>query len=381
MSDGFPPEWRPDESSADIFAEHTWLQGAFLGAIAFGIEFILYVMTCFFLWKLRTPINNRQNLFFIFYITVIFTLSVLYVAGLFQFTQLSFIDGRNIPGGPAQFENVMFSLPIDMLANVIMVLNSWLCDIINVWRCFVIYKGCRVPSWVVNMIPILLYFGSVAFGILFLKQVGTVSQSPWDSSGINFTIPYYAMSLALNIIITILIVLRLLVYRHRIVKAMGKGHGSQYTSLAAIIVESAAIYSTFALLFLIPFALNSPVSQLFLQGLSMVQGLSTFLIIFRVATGKGWSSDTYARTMQTSTLAIRAVGGSTKAPSRKRSAPTSNVLSSNVLSSFSKEDESRDDPIVLGTITSTESSDWSSAKKSTNNIEISKHILVEQSEV
>src|SRR2546421_9385621 len=93
----------------------------------------------------------------------------------------------------------------------------------------------------------------IAFGILFLKQVGTVSQSPWEASGINFTIPYYAMSLALNILITLLIVLRLMVYRHRIVRAMGKAQGSQYTSLAAMIVESAAIYSTFALLFLIPF--------------------------------------------------------------------------------------------------------------------------------
>jgi hypothetical protein len=79
------------------------------------------------------------------------------------------------------------------------------------------------------------------------------------------------MSLALNIIVTVLIVLRLLVYRHRIVRAMGKGHGSHYTSLAAMIIESAAINSAFSLLFLIPFAFNSPIAQLFLQGLAMVQ--------------------------------------------------------------------------------------------------------------
>lgn len=213
------------------------------------------------------------------------------MVGLLEFTQLSFIDGRDIEGGPNNFENVMFSLPIDMLANVIMVLNAWLCDVINVWRCFVIYQGCTIPAWVVNAIPMLLYLASIAFGILFLKQVGTPAQSPWLASGINFTIPYYAMSLALNILVTLLIVLRLLYHRHRITQAIGSGHGSQYTSLVAIIIESAAIYSSFALAFLVPFGLNSPVAQLFLQALSLIQGLTTFLIIFRIAQGKGYSEE------------------------------------------------------------------------------------------
>jgi hypothetical protein len=117
----------------------------------------------------------------------------------------------------------------------------------------------------------LLTFYSTALGILFLKQVGTVSQSPWDSSGINFTIPYYTMSLALNIIVTIMIVFRLLFYRHRITRVMGSTHGSQYTSLVAMIIESAAIYSSFSILFLVPFAVSNPLAQLFLQALSPVQ--------------------------------------------------------------------------------------------------------------
>jgi len=129
---GFPASYRPDLPPETIFAEHTWLQGAFLGAVAYGIQFVLYVVTCFFLWRLRKPSTKRTNMIFIVYISVIFILSTLYIVGLFQFTQLSFIDGRNIPGGPQAFESLMFSLPIDMLANVIMVLNSWFCDIINV---------------------------------------------------------------------------------------------------------------------------------------------------------------------------------------------------------------------------------------------------------
>lgn len=112
---------------------------------------------------------------------------------------------------------------------------------------------------------------SIALGILFLKQIGDGSQTPWQAHGINYTSPYYSMSLALNILVTIMIVARLLVYRHRINRVMGKAHGTQYTYLAALIIESAAIYSTFSLLFLVPFAFKHPLSQLFLQALSPVQ--------------------------------------------------------------------------------------------------------------
>lgn len=79
------------------------------------------------------------------------------------------------------------------------------------------------------------------------------------------------MSLALNILVTILIVGRLLLCRYRIGKVMGTKHGAHYASLAAMIVESAAMYSAFSLLFLIPFAMGSSLSQLFLQALSPVQ--------------------------------------------------------------------------------------------------------------
>jgi len=254
-------------------------------------------MSCYWLYKDRNTINSKKNIGLMIYITIIYILGTLYVAGLLQFTQDSFIDGRNIPGGPSVYETVMFSVPIDMLPNVIMVMLSWMCDIVNVWRCVVIYRGSNVPVWVVCAIPALLYMGSVALGICFLKQVGATSQSPWAASGINFTIPYYSMSLALNILVTILIVIQLLIYRNRISKVLGKAHGAEYASVAAMIVESAAMYSSFALLFLVPFALNHPLSQIFIQSLPPVQNVSTFLIVFRVAQGKGWSDDKVTHAM------------------------------------------------------------------------------------
>ena len=70
---------------------------------------------------------------------------------------------------------------------------------------------------------------------------------------------------------TLAIVARLLVFRWRISRALGSKFGSQYTSIAAMLIESAVIYSAGALLFLVPFALNSPLSNMFIQVLSEIQ--------------------------------------------------------------------------------------------------------------
>lgn len=138
MASSNSSSYRPQESAQDILSEHTWLQGAFLAAVAFGMSSILYFMT---IHLLRVhPLSRKsknvdgwgKRMGLIVYITVIFILGILYMAGLLQFTQQSFIDDRNYPGGPNVYEEVMFSIPVDMLANVIMVLLTWMCDIINV---------------------------------------------------------------------------------------------------------------------------------------------------------------------------------------------------------------------------------------------------------
>lgn len=70
---------------------------------------------------------------------------------------------------------------------------------------------------------------------------------------------------------TLAIVCRLLVFRWRVSSTLGSGYGRQYTSIAAMLIESAFLYSSFSLLFLIPFALGNPIQNTFVQMLGEVQ--------------------------------------------------------------------------------------------------------------
>jgi hypothetical protein len=89
-------------------------------------------------------------------------------------------------------------------------------------------------------------------------------------SGLYSSVPlavgtaYYVSSLGANILLTILIISRLLIHRKAVTNVLPEGYAKQYLSVTAIIVESAVLYSVFALAFVISYALNNPVNQLFM---------------------------------------------------------------------------------------------------------------------
>ena len=85
---------------------------------------------------------------------------------------------------------------------------------------------------------------------------------------------YYAISLAINIVLTILIIARLLIYRRTNMKKLDLSteHARDYTkSLATIVLESASLYSVFAILLPITYALNGHMNQIFLSLASSAQ--------------------------------------------------------------------------------------------------------------
>ena len=131
---------------------------------------------------------------------------------------------------------------------------------------YVLYVYTQQGQWCI-LITIL----PSAMGVLWLIQISSPASSPWLTNSVNFTPLYFWLSLALNLSMTLAIVARLLFFRWRIARALGAKFGSQYTSIAAIVVESAFISSAGFLLFLIPFGINSPLANLFIQPLSEIQ--------------------------------------------------------------------------------------------------------------
>ena len=123
----------------------------------------------------------------------------------------------------------------------------------------------------------------VVFAVTGSLWVIIVAQHPSGTGWMSFTFlfPYLSVSLAINILICILTVVRLLYHRACISKVLGPAYGMLYASFAAMIVESAAVYAICSLFYLIPFAASSPLADAFLQILGEAQ-VTCFLIQFLV---------------------------------------------------------------------------------------------------
>jgi hypothetical protein len=99
-----------------------------------------------------------------------------------------------------------------------------------------------------------------------------------------FATPYFALSMVLNMVVTLLIVLRICVYRRRGQTAFG--YGLSDISFNAIFIESAALYSLVSMLVVVTFSIGHPISQIWLGISPSVQVIANYLIVYRVAQGR-----------------------------------------------------------------------------------------------
>ena len=127
----------------------------------------------------------------------------------------------------------------------------------------------NVSSLLFSMSSILTFY--LVMGTLWTLQSSQPGLSLYSALPMAYGTSYYIISLSVNIILTILITIRLLLYRRRARMAIQGDHGSEYISLAAIVIESAALYSVFALIFIVTYAINNPLNQIFLGVASSAQ--------------------------------------------------------------------------------------------------------------
>ncbi|KAG2150465.1 hypothetical protein DEU56DRAFT_729175 [Suillus clintonianus] len=272
------------ESSAQIYAEATWLHGAIVAAMFYGVVVILSFTCWCSIWpRIRSHATGyRKNIFFFCYVTSLFVLGTLYMAFSMEETQKTFIYNRLFPGGPSAFARINFSLPL----GVALLLANWGADILMIWRCIVVYKDTRLHYVYHGTWRHFVHYVFIGTIWLVIMSSPTKATSGWMS--IQFLFPYTCIALTINIFISLLTALRLLYHRRRMSKILGPGHGAIYASFAAMIIESASIYSICSLLYLIPFAIHNPLSDAFFQILAEAQIVASLLIIYRVTEGKAW---------------------------------------------------------------------------------------------
>ena len=84
-----------------------------------------------------------------------------------------------------------------------------------------------------------------------------------DGKVINFGTPYYSLTLSVNLIVTLLIVFRLRQLRKEVTGAIGSDSAKIYSSISAMLIESAAPCTITAIAWTIPYARGNSVAVCF----------------------------------------------------------------------------------------------------------------------
>ncbi|OJT08330.1 hypothetical protein TRAPUB_782 [Trametes pubescens] len=290
------PYYGPNEDEATINLERYFLAGDFVAGVGYGVHLVLWTSCALYLWKQRH--RGWRTTFLLAYITVLLIVETMFAIVQARTVQELYIENRNYPTGPWQYFLDTQNLAINVIFYATLFVMTFMCDTLMLWRSWIIWTASgRTTAYLVNLFPFLMLVASFVMGTLWTLQSSHPGLSLYSKQPLAYGTAYYTISLGVNVILTALIIARLLAYRRTHLAHLPAAHAQQYLSLAALIIESAALYSAFAIAFLVSYAMNAPINQIWLGFASGAQPIATYLIIYRVADGTAWTKDTMDQTL------------------------------------------------------------------------------------
>ncbi|OSD05324.1 hypothetical protein PYCCODRAFT_1533092 [Trametes coccinea BRFM310] len=286
-------DYGPEENEQTINLERFFVAGDFVSGVGYGVHLVLWTSCALYLWKQRR--RNWTMKALLGYITVLFLVETVFSIVQARTVQLLYIENRNYPGGPWQYFLNTQDQPVNVIFYACIFVMTFLCDAMMLWRNWVIWAAAgttRMTAYLVNVFPSIMLIVSFVMGTLWTLQSSHPGLSMYSKQPLAYGTAYYTLSLGTNVVLTMLIIMRLLKYRRALLDCLPSAHSQHYVSLISIIVESAALYSAFAVAFLVSYAIDAPINQIWLAFAISAQPISTYLIIYRVADGQAWTSQT-----------------------------------------------------------------------------------------
>ncbi|KAF5384325.1 hypothetical protein D9615_003311 [Tricholomella constricta] len=275
----------PLYSLLDPQAERACFYGILLATLAYGALLMLYIQLTQVL--LARPKRGQTFWAIVAYSSFLFPLATMAVGAIFKFSEMSYVDNRNFPGGPNAYHREHSSNYVNVIGQVSATLFPWVADILMLFRLLVIWNY----KWWIVACPVLMYFAKMAISIPLLIAQIRPHDPRWVSRITSFGVSYHALTMAFNIYFTVMICIRLHMMRSQLQAVAGKLHASFYTSTVTLFVESGGFFTLWIIIYLIIRSRGSFVQDIFLLPHTFTLGITRMLIILRIAQDRAWSTD------------------------------------------------------------------------------------------
>ncbi|KDR85985.1 hypothetical protein GALMADRAFT_52215 [Galerina marginata CBS 339.88] len=267
--------------------EHSYYIGNYMSGILYGVELVMYFMTLQGLFRKGNHNSAKGRRFFAIYSTILLLLLTIDISVNAVWGEQMWITFRDGPGGVPGFIVTQSSVWYQTLGSTSVVAMIFMGDALLLYRLFVIYGS----NYLVIAFPALAYLAAFSLAIIELILAGKPGGDFFHGKTINFGTPYYTITIAFNFLVTLFIVFRLLKLGNAVSRALGRDSARMYTSIASMLIESAAPYTLVGIMFLIPYALQNGTAIAFGQVWAKLACLAPQLIVLRVVTGKAWGRE------------------------------------------------------------------------------------------
>jgi len=282
----FPQPW---ESAADLWLERSNFAGVVLSGVFYGLHLAVFLVSMYYV--IRAPASGKISWPFLSLLIGFIIVGTLQVAAQARFGELIWIDNRGFTGGPVAWYHGHYDDPMNVLGLASFIFGNFLADGVLLYRMFIIWDR-NIP---IMIIPVLAYLASTGLSIAAVFQAAQPNSARWSHSTVAFELPYWALTTALNVLITIILAFRLMRMRRAVVDTLGRDHAKPYTSVISMIVESAVIYACVGLICIITFAVGSNVLNFVEPILGQTLCICPELIILRVSWTRNMTQTASAR--------------------------------------------------------------------------------------
>jgi len=165
-------------------------------------------------------------------------------------------------------------------------MSPWFGDAFMIYRVMVVWN---YPWWAYT-IPLPLYISHLGMAIPYLIA-DTHINSHWNLNSDLYGMIFHTLCVAMNILASVLITVRLVMLRKKLQIALGRLSASFYTSKFTVLVESGSFATIWGIVYLASRARHHWTENAFLQPYYYVIAMTRMLIMLRMAQNRAWTRD------------------------------------------------------------------------------------------
>ncbi|PBK74213.1 hypothetical protein ARMSODRAFT_951814 [Armillaria solidipes] len=275
-----------DVPTIGIDNERGFYVGITLGAILYGVEIVLFFQSMYYL--VYSTAETKTKILYNAYGTVLFILATISVVANGYFGQLVWIEHRDFPGGSGAYFLANVSLWLNTFGTVADAAANVFGDALLLYRCYIICGARRSLIYV----PLIIWMASTVMAIITNVISGLPDSNVFKGKAANYGVSWVVLTVSFNVVVTTMICARIFSLQRSIRKYMDAETAKMYTSIIALMVESALPFTVLGIIFIATYVRASPAEWTMAPTWGSFVIISPQLIILRVATGRAWTKAT-----------------------------------------------------------------------------------------